>query len=75
MSLYRGDSAHSLCNLKYSVHKKFPMGFYNGSNYDDHFIIKELAEEFTCSGENTEKYIIFAVSIEKEVTRIHKNGE
>ena len=41
--------------------------------------IKELAEEFkkqvTCFGENTEKYIIFTVPIEKEVTRIDKNGE
>ena len=48
MSLYRGGSAHSICNLKYSAPKKIPMGFYNGSNYDDYFIIKELAEEFTC---------------------------
>ena len=34
--------------------------FYNESNYDYHFIIKDLAEEFkkqlTCLGENTEKY-------------------
>ena len=45
----------------------------------NHFIIKELAEEFkkqfTCLGENTEKYIIFAVPIEKVATRINKNGE
>ena len=42
-------------------------------------IIKELAEkiqkQFTCFGENTEKYITFAVPIEKEATRIDKNGE
>ena len=35
--------------------------FYNGSSYYYHFIIKKLAEEFekqfTCFGENTEKYI------------------
>ena len=53
--------------------------FHNGSNYDYHFIIKELAEEFkkqfTCLGENTEKYITFTVPIEKEVTRIGKNGK
>ena len=52
---------------------------HNGSNYDYHFIIKELAEQFkkqfTCLGENTEKYITFTVPIEKEVTRIDKNGE
>ena len=50
-----------------------------GSNYDYHFIIKELAEEFegqfTCLGENTEKYITFSVPIDKEFTRISKNGE
>ena len=40
------DAAHSICNLKNSVPKKIPIVFYNGSNYDYHFIIKELAEEF-----------------------------
>ena len=42
---YRG-AAHSICNLKYSVSKNIPAAFHNGSNYDYHFIIKELAEEF-----------------------------
>ena len=59
--------------------KKIPIVFHNGSNYDYHFIIKELLEEFkkqlTCLGANTEKYITFTVQIEKEVTRIDKNGE
>ena len=59
--------------------KKIPIVFHNGSNYDCHVIIKELAEQFkkqfTCLGENTEKYIVFTVLIEKEVTRIEKNGE
>ena len=59
--------------------KKIPIVFHNASNYDYHFIIKELAEEFkkqfTCSGENTEKYITFTVPIEKQVTRINKKGE
>ena len=32
-------------------------------------------KQFTCLGENTEKYITFTVPIEKEVTRIDKNGE
>ena len=73
---YRGV-AHSICNLEYKVPKKAPIVFHNGSKYDYHFIIKELAEEFkkqfTCLGENTEKYITFTVPIEKEVTRIDKN--
>ena len=59
--------------------KKITMVFQNGSNYDYHFIIKELAEEFkkqfTCLGESTEKYITCTVPIEKEVTRIDKNWE
>ena len=70
---------HSICNLTYSVPKKISIVFHNGSNYDYHFIIKELAEkikkQFTCFGECTEKYITFTVSIEKEVTRTDKNGE
>ena len=79
---YTGEyrsAAHSIYNLKYTVPKKISIVFHNGSNYDYHFIIKELAEEFkkqfTCLGENTEKYITFTVPIEKEVTRIDKNGE
>ena len=45
---YTGEhrGKHSIGNLKYSVPKKIPMFFRNGSNYDYHFIIKELAEEF-----------------------------
>ena len=75
---YRGG-AHNICFLNYGVPKKIPIVFHNGSNYDYHFIIKELVVEFkkqfTCLGENTEKYITFVVPIEKEVTRITKNGE
>ena len=45
----------------------------------DHFIIKELAEEFkkqfTCLGKNTEKYITLTIPIEKVATRINRNGE
>ena len=79
MSLNRGfgSAVHSICNLIYSAPEKLPIAFHNGSNYDYHFFIKELAEEFefTCLGENTEKCITLTVSIEKEVTRFDKNGE
>ena len=75
---YRG-AAHSICNLKYSVPKKFPIAFHGGSNYDYHFFIKELAGEFkkqfTCSEKNTEKYITITVPLKRKVTRIDKNGE
>ena len=52
--------------------------FHNGSTYDYHFIIKELAEEFEGEfkflGKNTEKYITFSVPIKKEITKKDKNG-
>ena len=55
------------------------MFFQNESNYDNHFVKKELVEEFqkqfTCLGENIEKYITFTIPIEKEITRISDNGE
>ena len=42
---YRG-AAPRICNLKYSAPEKIPIAFHNRSNYDYHFNIKELAEEF-----------------------------
>ena len=66
---FRG-AAHSICNLRYKVPKKIPVIIHNRSTYDDHFIIKQLPEEFEgqfkCLGENTEKYF-FSVLIKKEV--------
>ena len=57
--------------------QKIPIYFHNGSNYDYHFFIKELAEEFekqfTRLGENTETYITFSVRMQEEVTRIDNN--
>ena len=41
-----GGAAHIICNLKYTVPEKISVAFHNGSNYDYHLIIKELAEEF-----------------------------
>ena len=80
MQYYKGEyrgAAHSICNLKYSAPKEIPIVFHNGSNYDYHFMIKELTEEFkqfTCLGENPEKYFIFSLLIKKEATRFHKKG-
>ena len=55
---YRG-AAQSICNLKNSIPKEIPIVFHNQSDYDYHFIIKELPEEFenqfTCLVENTKK--------------------
>ena len=46
---YRGKfrgAAHSICNWRYKVPKEIPVVIHNGSTYDYHFIIKQLAEEF-----------------------------
>ena len=74
---YTGEcrgAAHGICNLKYIVPKKIPTVFHSGSNYDYHFMIKESQEkfkkQFACLGENTEKYIIFAVLIEKKLQEL-----
>ena len=42
---YRG-AGHDICNLRYKIPKQISIIFYNGSTYDYHFIIKELANEF-----------------------------
>ena len=74
---YRGK-AHSIYNLKFNVPNESDEAFQINSNYDYHFIIKELTnafeEKFECLGENTEKYITFSVPIVKEVTKIDKDG-
>ena len=57
--------------MRYKIPKEIPAVFHNGSTYDYHFIIKELAKEFEgnfeCLGENTEKYITFSVPIKKKI--------
>ena len=42
---YRGV-AHSICNSKFNVPNEIPVVFHNSSNYDYHFIMIELANEF-----------------------------
>ena len=72
---YRG-AAHDIYNLRYKIPKEIPVVFHNGSTYDYHFIIKNLAEKFEGKfeylGENTEKYITFSVPIKKEITKKDK---
>ena len=76
LTKYRG-AAHSTCNLKFNVASEVPVVFRNGSNYDYHFIIKELAnefkEKFECFERNTEKHKNVPVPIEKEVINIDKD--
>ena len=62
-------AGHSICNLRYKIPKENLVIFHNGSTYDYHFIINQLAKEYDgqlkCLGENTEKYITFSVPIKK----------
>ena len=51
---FRG-TAHSICNLNYKVPQEIPLKIHNGSKYDYHFIIKELAEEFKGEFESLEE--------------------
>ena len=75
---YRG-AAHDICNLRYKTPKEIPAVFNNGSAYDYHFIIKDLAEEFEgefeCLVENTEKYITISIAIKKEITKKDNNND
>ena len=64
------EAAHSPCNLRYKIPKSIPVVFHNGSSYDFHVIINQLAKDFdgtfSCLGKNTEKYITFSISIFKK---------
>ena len=61
--------AHSIYNLRYKTPKEYFIIFHNGSKYDYHFIINQLAKEsdgqLECLEENTEKHITFPVSTKK----------
>ena len=52
---YRG-AAHSICNLRYKTPKEISTVFHNGSTYDYHFIIKELAKKFESQFECLKKH-------------------
>ena len=67
---FRG-AAHNICNLRYITPKEVTVVLHNGSTYEIHFIINQLAKEFKekleCLGENAEKYITFSVPIKKRL--------
>ena len=64
--LYEG-AAHALCCLKYTRQRDIPVVIHNGSNYDFHLIMKELANEFRedihCIPCDKEKYKSFSIPI------------
>ena len=72
---YRG-AAHSICNLKFNVSNEIPVVFRNDSNYDYHFVIKELANEFEGKFERlaeNRNVQSFFCSNKKEVRNIGKD--
>ena len=65
--------------LKYCTSKKRTIIIHNAPNYDYHFLINEIVEEFkkkfTCLGEITWRIQNFSISIENEVAGTGKKGE
>ena len=60
---YRGLT-HSICNLRFNVPNEISVVFYNRSNYDYHFIIQELINEFKSQFEIQTSTKLFTVSID-----------
>ena len=73
---FRGVT-HKNCNLRYKIPKEIPIMFHNGSTYDYHFVIKELAIEFKgrfeCLEENIEKYITLSALIYKKMVMLKQS--
>ena len=65
-------------NSKFNVPNEISVVFDNGSNYDYHFVMRELANkcegQFECLGESKEEYKTFSVPIKKKITKIDKYG-
>ena len=59
-----------VCQM-WKIFQKYSLQRFNGSKYDYHFIIKELANEskvpFECVGENSEIYKRFSVPIKRRL--------
>ena len=57
--------------LRFNVPNEIPVVFHNGLNYDYHFIIKKLVNEFEgqfdCLEENTEEYKTFSITTKKKL--------
>lgn len=61
---------HKICNSRHKTPEEFPVDFHNGSNHDSHFMIKKLTktfkEQFEFQRENTDKYMIFSLPMQKQ---------
>ena len=64
-----------MCNLRFNAPIKIPEVFHNGSNYDYHFVTKDLVVKFKGHFECLEKkkkYKTFSVPIEKKPKKMIK---
>ena len=66
IGIYR-VATHSICNSRYTTQEDIPVVIHNGSNYDFHLIIAELAKEFRSEihsiPEDKGKYKTFSIPI------------
>ena len=73
---FRG-AAHCICNLRYKVPQEIPVKIHNGSTYDYHFLIKELAEEFKgefgCLGQIQKNILAFQYQLKKNTIMIKQS--
>ena len=63
--------------LRFNEPNEIPVVFYNGSNYDYHFTIKELVIEFKgqfeCLGKILKREKLFSFPTEKETRKVDKD--
>ena len=64
-TIWAFDNGEDCMKKLYSSLREIPVVFHDGSNYDYHITIKELAngseEQFECLDENKEKYKTFPI--------------
>lgn len=58
--------------LTFNVTNEILVVLKNGSNYEYHFITKELPKKFECLGENTDMYKTISVPILKKNKKLIK---
>ena len=72
---YRG-AAYNICNLRYKTLNQIPLVFHNGSIYDYHFIIKELAKDFygqfECYEKTLRNILLFLYQLKKNLIMVKK---
>ena len=72
-------AVHALRRLKHSTRRDIPVVIHNGSKYDFHLIIKELAEEFAseihCIPEDKEQYKSFSIPVYYKTVKYYCDEE